>query len=274
MKFFPILVILGVLISDSLAFFGPRFNLNNLDYPQFAQLPQPQLGPRFNLKKEEELNEIQPEVPQETEAPRRRLQTCPAELIFETCDRECRGNRNCPGNKVCCRHSCGTSCVNPKRESKEEKPKKIVSEETAEPVEEPKVSLECPKVNPNVTCSEIRDLCKEDSDCDLDQKCCRVRCSFRCVGPRVRKFLNERPVERKAQLNQKPLEQKKTKNHRINSMLPNENNMLQTLKANMFYSLPGTSMLNQNPYDYFGYQYQPKAKLLRYQLNNQNSDYY
>jgi len=324
---------LFVIVFETFAFIGPSFNINNNQHHDSYET-QLSFGPRFKFEKEHEHQE--PKRPKYREGERKieeddevhykapknnKLQSCPAELKFETCENECKGNENCPRSKVCCRHSCGTSCVNPYKETEKkeyetttktttkttkemltenvkvhENEKKIKLptcpgglkfescekeckrnehcpkthvccrfscgtacielpkedyEKTKEPTgeqyedrensknqyfdnkkqyqeqseEEVIVELECPKLRNNVTCENVREICKSDSDCSYSQKCCRVRCSLRCVGPKGSKEArkNEDDYDRSEENVDKRHGRKqaneKRKKNRVNSFL-------------------------------------------------------
>ncbi|RNA12797.1 hypothetical protein BpHYR1_039169 [Brachionus plicatilis] len=211
------LVIVGLLafLAEASAIFGTGFGLG-MDYGPMLpapMLPSPQFGPRFRFQKE-----IEPE----RQAPGRRpffkekpLPVCPVNLESEECASECGSDSDCDKLQICCKSGCSTACVDQDLSDAQRKKNDLEQEE------EIQVTLECPKVDANLNCTEIKEICATDFDCDFDKKCCRVRCSMRCIGPR--------PEERKRRVEGRRNRQRgndRMRSSRIDSLYPNSDNIL------------------------------------------------
>lgn len=187
-----------------------------MDYA--AMLPSPQFGPRFKFEKKEE----NPEMP----IPNRRrkqeaLPVCPINLESDECISECDRDNDCTEFQICCKSGCSTACID--QDLTEEKNQKNKVEEE----EEIKVTLACPQVDSNLNCTQIKEMCSTDSDCDFDQKCCQVRCSMRCIGPRP-KGNKRRPENRRSR------GKDKMKSSRIESLYPKNNNIMLSNSRGMY----------------------------------------
>lgn len=187
-----------------------------MDYA--PMLPSPQFGPRFKFEKEKK-----PEMP----APSRRrifkqetLPVCPINLESDECISECERDNDCNEFQICCKSGCSTACID--QDLTEGKTPKKQEEE-----EEVKVTLACPQVDSNLNCTDVKEMCSDDSDCSFDQKCCQVRCSMRCVGPRPK---GNRPENRKNRQRGK----ENMKSSRFESLYPKNNNIMLSNSRRMF----------------------------------------
>ncbi|XP_056589553.1 WAP four-disulfide core domain protein 3 [Triplophysa dalaica] len=98
-------------------------------------------------------------------------------LCAELCDKD----RDCPGEKKCCRNGCGSQCTTPQKD-------------IVKPGVCPRARFEV-EVKPGV-CAE---LCANDGDCPGNEKCCSNGCGHQCSAPH--KGLSYRIVVRmKAQI--------------------------------------------------------------------------
>ena len=192
---------------------GPSFNIHNNRPHHDSYAPaQPSFGPRFKLEKEHEKQE--PRKQKHREVGRKRfededededevqhktpknnkLQSCTAELKFESCEDECKSNQNCPRSKICCRHSCGTSCVNPhhetekkehetSKESDTEHVKDKVHEKSEKKREKKSGSkkVRLPTCPGGLKFDSCEKECKQNEQCPKTHVCCRFSCGTACV---------------------------------------------------------------------------------------------
>jgi hypothetical protein len=113
------------------------------------------------------------------------------------CTEQCRSNSDCENHDQCCRHECGTKCVDVGRnynvksktvslllsvrpQSNPSLPSSSVPVTKCENTEK-RLRYGCPRPEPEETCASCQAYCATDDECFVKQICCETQCNKRCI---------------------------------------------------------------------------------------------